>query len=64
MNKILMRIVVFVAFAVLFSISRIVYAEIYTGNCGTGVDWKLNTETGVLNITGNGDMGDFIIVLI
>ena len=36
-----------------------VFAESYNGSCGTGVTWTLDTETGVLNIRGNGDMKDF-----
>ena len=33
----------------------------YKGSCGTGVNWTLNTETGVLNISGSGAMNDYDI---
>jgi len=31
-------------------------AASYSGSCGTSANWSLNTSTGVLNITGSGDM--------
>ena len=34
-------------------------AEIYSGSCGDNLNWSLNTNTGVLNITGTGAMYDF-----
>lgn len=39
-------------------------AATYSGNCGgegdgTNLQWSLDTETGVLNITGSGDMTDY-----
>ena len=37
-------------FAILLS------AAIYSGTCGKNVYWSLNTETGVLDITGSGAM--------
>ena len=36
-------------------------AEIYEGSCGENVSFSLNLETGVLNITGTGDMTDYYI---
>ncbi len=35
------------------------YAEIETGICGSDLTWTLNTETGVLEISGTGAMGNF-----
>ena len=40
-------------------ISSAVYAEIETGICGADLTWTLNTETGVLEISGTGAMGNF-----
>ena len=31
----------------------------YSGSCGVNLSWSLNTSTGVLSITGTGDMYDF-----
>ena len=36
-----------------------VSAETYSGTCGSGVNWSLDTDTGVLEITGSGRMADF-----
>ncbi len=33
-----------------------VNAEIHSGNYGTNLTWELNTDTGILNISGNGPM--------
>jgi len=44
-------------FAIVASIG-IANAEIYSGTCGANLNWSLDTETGVLNITGRGDMND------
>ena len=33
-------------------------AAVYTGTCGASLNWELNTDTGVLNITGTGNMID------
>ena len=33
-----------------------VYAEIYSGTCGTNVNWHLDTSTGELTISGSGEM--------
>lgn len=35
------------------------HAEAYSGSCGENVTWKLDTETGVLTISGTGPMSDF-----
>lgn len=35
------------------------YAEVYSGSCGKDVNWTLDTETGLLEITGSGDMKDY-----
>ena len=34
-------------------------AEILTGKCGDNLDYSLNTETGVLSITGSGKMYNY-----
>ncbi|HJJ53548.1 MAG TPA: leucine-rich repeat protein [Methanocorpusculum sp.] len=34
-------------------------AATYSGSCGAGLTWTLTTETGVLEITGSGDMTDY-----
>lgn len=31
----------------------------YSGSCGTGLSWSLDTSTGILTITGNGAMDDY-----
>lgn len=36
-----------------------VSAEVYTGSCGTGVSWQLDTETEVLKIDGAGSMRNY-----
>ena len=35
------------------------YAEVYSGSCGESVNWSLDTETGLLEITGSGKMEDY-----
>ena len=35
------------------------YAEVYTGSCGTNVTYSLDTETGELTISGTGAMYDY-----
>lgn len=35
------------------------YAEVYTGSCGTNVSYSLDTTTGVLTISGTGAMKDY-----
>ena len=34
-------------------------AETYSGKCGDNVNWSLDTNTGILTISGTGDMDDF-----
>ena len=34
-------------------------AEIYTGSCGNDVTWAFNSETGILAISGTGNMTDY-----
>ena len=36
-----------------------VFAETYNGTCGENVTWALDTQTGVLTISGNGDMNNY-----
>lgn len=36
-----------------------VSATTYSGSCGENLNWSLNTNTGVLTITGEGDMYDY-----
>ncbi|MCM1286418.1 MAG: leucine-rich repeat protein [Acetobacter sp.] len=35
------------------------YAQVYSGTCGTSVSWTLDTDTGVLTISGRGNMRDY-----
>ena len=35
------------------------YAKVYSGSCGKNVKWSLDTETGLLKITGSGEMIDY-----
>ena len=44
--------------AILLLCSTVVSAETYSGTCGTNVNWSLDTETGVLEITGTGAMDE------
>ena len=44
----------FVAILVIFATTT--YGETYSGTCGTNVNWSLDTETGLLKITGTGEM--------
>ncbi|MBQ7876284.1 MAG: hypothetical protein IJ316_03250, partial [Clostridia bacterium] len=37
-------------------------AETYSGNCGTGVTYTMDTDTGVLTISGTGAMQDYPIL--
>ena len=41
------------------SVSVKSYAEVYSGSCGESVNWSLDTETGLLEITGSGEMVDY-----
>ena len=45
----------------LFVTSASVGAKTYTGKCGNNLSWTLDTVTGVLNISGSGDMDDYSI---
>ena len=44
----------FVVILVIFTTTT--YGETYSGTCGTNVNWSLDTETGLLKITGTGEM--------
>ena len=44
------------------SVSVKSYAEVYSGSCGESVNWSLDTETGLLEITGSGKMEDYYYV--
>ena len=35
------------------------YAEVYSGSCGENVKWSLDTETGLLEIAGSGEMNGY-----
>ena len=47
----------FAVLLLLFSPARS-YAEVYSGSCGENVNWTLDTETELLEITGSGEMED------
>ena len=36
-----------------------VYAESYSGKCGDNLTWELDSETGTLTVSGQGDMDDY-----
>ena len=60
MKKIIKILLITLALVLLPAIAA--SAETYSGNCGANsnnLKWTLNTETGVLNITGTGDMKDY-----
>ena len=52
----------FLSVAMLLSIVSVVdfsaFADVQTGKCGTNVTYSLDTSTGVLTISGTGDMTD------
>ena len=48
----------FAVLLLLFSPARS-YAEVHSGTCGENVNWTLDTETGLLEITGSGDIKDY-----
>ena len=41
------------------SVSVKSYAKVYSGSCGESVNWSLDTQTGLLEITGSGEMEDY-----
>lgn len=45
-----------------FLTDLIIHAAIYSGSCGDNVKYSLDTETGVLKITGVGAMNDYLYV--
>ena len=52
----------FLATAVLLLVAVSMNAEVYSGDCGTdgdNVKWTLETETGILSITGSGKMKSY-----
>ena len=51
------RKLLFMLFAIMASIGML-QAKVLTGKCGYNLQYSLNTETGVLTITGNGAMKD------
>lgn len=60
-TKLLLLVTTIVVFTVLLAISA--FAEIITGNCGVdgdNVTYKLDTETGVLEIMGTGEMANYL----
>ena len=46
-------------FLICFLSALKINAEVYEGSCGTNVNYTLNTETGVLSITGTGAMANY-----
>ena len=49
----------FIISIILLSFCTRLRAEIHTGSCGTNVTWAFNTETGILAISGTGNMADY-----
>ncbi len=43
----------------LFGAFSVTFAETCSGSCGENVNWSLDTDTGVLSITGTGETGDY-----
>ena len=39
--------------------ATLLHAETYSGTCGDDITWSLNTDDGVLTITGTGDMNNY-----
>ncbi|MBQ6707976.1 MAG: leucine-rich repeat domain-containing protein, partial [Clostridia bacterium] len=56
---ILMCLTMMLTIAPLSGIVPLVSAATYSGSCGTNLTWTLNTSTGMLEITGEGDMTDW-----
>ena len=57
----------FIVLFALMAFSTFANAEVYSGNCGaetggTNLQWELNTETGLLKITGEGEMKNYGII--
>ncbi|MBQ8228252.1 MAG: leucine-rich repeat domain-containing protein [Clostridia bacterium] len=48
-----------IAFLIITTSVPVAFAAQYTGACGSGVVWNLDTFTGELVISGNGDMKDY-----
>ena len=46
---------------VILSVAFSANAEVYSGSCGENLEWYLDTETGNLTITGEGDMDDYYV---
>ena len=59
MKKIISVVLVAVMLLALLPAAATVNAATYSGKCGDNVTWSLNTSTGVLNISGTGDMRDY-----
>ena len=57
MKKIFVILAILVALVAIFTISA--SAKTYSGNCGTNVGWSLDTDTGVLTISGTGAMQNY-----
>ena len=55
---------IFLSLVMLLSIVSVVdfsaYADVQTGSCGENLTYSLDTETGVLTISGTGKMTDYI----
>lgn len=51
--------IIIIALHLFVLLSSVANAEIYSGKCGENANWSLDTETGMLEITGSGKMEDF-----
>ena len=58
-NKVSFVLLISCIFACMFSM--IASAEIYEGECGNGVVWSLDTNTGVHTISGEGSMAEYSV---
>lgn len=58
MKKVIMSLITIISVIISMGVVS-VQAETYSGSCGVNVTYTLDTETGVLTISGTGDMRDY-----
>ena len=59
MKKLISLLIVTVMIFAIFSSAIQINAETYSGTCGDDLTWELDTDTGVLTISGTGKMYDY-----